>query len=118
MPDKNLQRLWNKHFLTEIYRNIQTFAFKKPKACSSWASRNGTVSFFLTLNRNMFAGKLLKSEKVLAVWTNIKRFSQYFFNFSLCAILANIFTQPPPPTHTHHHHHHLKKASYAPDHAE
>ena len=24
-PDKSFLRLWNKHFLTEIYRNVQTF---------------------------------------------------------------------------------------------
>ena len=28
-PDKILLRLWNKHFLTEIYTNIQTFAFQE-----------------------------------------------------------------------------------------
>ena len=36
-------RLWNKNFLTEIYRNMQTFAFKVLQECSSWASRNGAV---------------------------------------------------------------------------
>ena len=30
-PNKILQRLWNKTFLMETYRNIQTFAFKVPK---------------------------------------------------------------------------------------
>ena len=38
-----LLRLWNKNFLTEIYRNMQTFAFKVLQECSSWASRNGAV---------------------------------------------------------------------------
>ena len=32
-PDKILLRLWNKNFLTEIYRNIQTFAFKVLEEC-------------------------------------------------------------------------------------
>ena len=63
-PDKILLLLWNKNFPTEIYRNIQTFAFKVLQECSSWASRNGTAPFlqmfFLTPNRNMFAGKFVK----------------------------------------------------------
>ena len=50
--DKISLHLWNKHFLTEIYRNIQTFAFKLLQECSSWASRNGAVQmFFLTPNK-------------------------------------------------------------------
>ena len=66
--DKILLRLWNKHFLTEICRNIQTFAFKVLQECSFWVSRNGAVQmFFLTLNRNLFARKFLKSERFLAV---------------------------------------------------
>ena len=64
--DKILTRLWNKNVLTEKYRNIQTFAFKVLQECSSWASRNDANNF-LTLNRNMSAGKLLKSERFLAV---------------------------------------------------
>ena len=55
-----------KIFLAEIYRNMQTFAFKVLQKCSSWASRNGAVQmFFLTSNRNMFAGKFVKSERLL-----------------------------------------------------
>ena len=38
-----LLRLWEKSFLTGIYRNIETFPFKVPQECSSWTSRNGTV---------------------------------------------------------------------------
>ena len=56
-PDKILLLLWNKNFLTELYWNIQTFAFKVLQECSSF--------FFLTPNRNMFSGKLLKSERLL-----------------------------------------------------
>ena len=37
--DKTLLHLWNKHFLTEIYRNIQTFAFKVLQECSSWGGQ-------------------------------------------------------------------------------
>ena len=71
--DKTLLHLWNKHFLTEIYRNIQTFAFKVLQECSSWGSRNGTVQmFFLTPNRNTSAGKFLKTERFLvALWEDI-----------------------------------------------
>ena len=66
--DKILPRLWNKKSLMEIYRIIQTFAFKMLQECSSWASRNGVVQmFFLTPNRSVFAGKFLKSERLLAV---------------------------------------------------
>ena len=67
-PDKILLFPWHKNFLTEIYRNIQTFAFKVFQECSSWASRNGAIQMiFLTPNRNMFAGKFVKSEGFLAV---------------------------------------------------
>ena len=67
-PDKILLRLWNKNFHTEIDRNIQTFAFKVLQECSSWSSRNVAVQmFFLTPNRNIFAGKCLESERFLPV---------------------------------------------------
>ena len=57
-----------KKILTEIYRNMQTFVFKVPQKCSSWASRNGAVQIFsLTPSRNISAGKYLKSERFLAV---------------------------------------------------
>ena len=66
--DKILLRLWNKIFLTDIYRNIQTFAFKVLQECSSWASRNDAAQmFFLTPNRNKFAGKFVKSERFSTV---------------------------------------------------
>ena len=42
-PDQILLRFWNKNFLKEIYRNIQTSTFKVLQECSSWASRNGAV---------------------------------------------------------------------------
>ena len=43
LPDKSLLRPWNKNFLTDIYKNLQTLAFKVLRKYSSWASRNGTV---------------------------------------------------------------------------
>ena len=46
--DKTLLRLWNKNFLTEIYRNTQTFAFKVLQECGSWVSRNGTVQMIFS----------------------------------------------------------------------
>ena len=70
LPDKSFLRLWNKTFFTEIYKNIQTFAFKVFRECSenAWASRNGVVQmFFLTPTRNMFAGKFVKGERLLPV---------------------------------------------------
>ena len=49
----------------EIYRDI--LIFKALQECSSGASRNGVVQmFFLTPNRNMFVGKLVKPERFLA----------------------------------------------------
>ena len=66
--DKTLLRLWNKNFLTEIYRNIKTFAIKVLQECGSWESRNGAVQiFFLTPKRNMCAPKIAKSERFSAV---------------------------------------------------
>ena len=66
--DKILLRVWNKNVFTETYRNIQTFAFKVLQECSSLASRNGTAQmFFLALNRNMFPGKFVRSERFLTV---------------------------------------------------
>ena len=61
IPPTRLKFRTEKNFLTEIYRNVQTFAFQVLRECSSWASRNGTVQmFFLTSTRNMFAGKFVK----------------------------------------------------------
>ena len=76
-PDKILLNLWNKNFLREVYRNIQTFAFKVLQESSSWASGNGAVQmFFLTPNRNMFPGKFVNWEIVLAVF-----WEHFVFNF-------------------------------------
>ena len=57
-PDKNFLRLRNKNFLTELYTNIQTFAFQVLGERSSWASRTGAVQ--------MFAGKFVKWVTLLA----------------------------------------------------
>ena len=67
-PPPTIYCLWNKHFFTEIYRNMQTFAFKVFQECSSWPSRNGAMQmFFLIPNRNMFTTKFVKSERFLVV---------------------------------------------------
>ena len=58
--DKSFLCLWSKNFLTEIYRNIQTFAFHVLRECSFWVPRNRAVQFSLTPTKNMFAGKFLK----------------------------------------------------------
>ena len=81
-PDKILLRLCSKHFLREIYRNIQTFAFKVLQESSSWASGNGAVQmFFLTPNRSIFPGKFVNWENILTVfWEHI------IFNFKEAAI--------------------------------
>ena len=61
----------------QIYRNIQTFAFKVLQESTSWASGNGAVQIlFLTPNSNMLAGKFVSSEGSLAVfWEHL------IFNF-------------------------------------
>ena len=89
-PDKFLPRLRNKHFLTEMYRKIQTFAFKVLQEFSSWALRNGAVQmFFLTPNRKMLAGKFVKWERFLAAlweyiifsvkWVEVVKMSEVFW---------------------------------------
>ena len=88
-PDLILLNLWNKNFLMGIYRNIQTFAFNVLQECSSWTSRNGVVQMFsMTPSRNMFAGKFVKSEKLLTVlwehvifnvkWVEVRKMSEFF----------------------------------------
>ena len=71
--DKILLHLWNKNFLRDIYRNIQTFPFKVLQESSSWASGNGAAQMiFLTPNRNIFAGKFVNWESFLAVfWDHV-----------------------------------------------
>ena len=87
--DKIFLRLWNKNFLTEIYRNIQTFAFKVLQEYSSLASRNDAAQMiFLTPNRNMFAGIFVKSERFLTMlrehiifnvkWVEVRKMSEVF----------------------------------------
>ena len=67
-PDKILLCLWNKNIIKETYRKMQAFTFKVFQECGSWASRNDAVQMlFLTPNRNMLAGKIIKSDSVLAV---------------------------------------------------
>ena len=88
-PDQTSLRVCNKNFLTEVYRNIHTFALKVLQECSSWASRNAAVQIsFLTPNRNMFTGKFVKPEMFLAVlrehiifnvkWTEACKMSEVF----------------------------------------
>ena len=65
--DKTLLRLSNKNFLTKIYRSTQTFAIKVLQEYGSWASRKGAVQmFFLTPNRNMFAGTFAKPKRKIS----------------------------------------------------
>ena len=88
--DKIWLCLWNKNLFTEIYKSIQTFAFKVLQECGSWASRNREVQMsFLTPNRNLFAGIFVKSERFLAVlreyiafninWVEIRKMSEVFW---------------------------------------
>ena len=88
-PDKKFLRIWNKNFITEIYRNIQTFAFQMFWECSSWAFRNSAGQmFFLTHTRDMFVGKLVNWLRFSAVlqkyffynveWVEIQKMSEFF----------------------------------------
>ena len=110
-PDKILLRLWNKTFFREVCKNIQIFGFKVLQGSSSLASGNGAVQmFFLTPNRNMFPGKFVNWEIVLAVfWEhfvfNFKRVeivlaNVFFFNFLSSVNLGgeNFYSAPSPPT--------------------
>ena len=82
-PDKILLRLWNKTFLREIYRNIQTFDFKVLQGKCSWVSGNGAVQMlFLTPNRNMFAARFVNWESFLDVF-----WEPFNFNFKRLDIL-------------------------------
>ena len=66
--DKSILRLLNKNFMTNIYMNIQTFAFQMLRKCSSWTHRNRAVQiFFLAPIKNMFAWKFAKLLRSLAV---------------------------------------------------
>ena len=62
-PDKNLLRLSNKNFISEIYRNIQTFAFQVHQECSSWVSRNGAVQIFSLHQPKTICWKISKVSK-------------------------------------------------------
>ena len=47
---------------------MQTFTFKVFQECGFWASGNDPVQMLFPMpNRNMFAGKFVKSKRVLAV---------------------------------------------------
>ena len=60
-PNKSFLRLWSKNILTEIYRNIPTFAFQVLRECSPWTPRNSVVQKnFKTNQKHFFAGKFLK----------------------------------------------------------
>ena len=79
LPDKSFLCLWNKDFRTEIYRNIQTFAFQVPRACSSWASRNSAEQmFFLISTRKMFL-TVLPQYIFYVEWVGVRKMSEAFW---------------------------------------
>ena len=59
-PEKILLRLWNRYFLTEIYRYIQTFAFKVLEECSSLGSKNDAVQMFSDTKQKSVDWKIRK----------------------------------------------------------
>ena len=86
--DKTLLHLWNKKFLKEIYRTIQTFALQ--------CKYEAVQIFFLTPDRNMFTGKFVKSEMFLAVlWEhiilNVKEFEFCKMRERNCIVKRAIF---------------------------
>ena len=98
---KTLLRLWNKIFFTEMYRNIQTFAFKVLQECSFCKSKNEAVQmFFLTPNRKMVTGKFVKWERFLVVlrehiffnveWVEVHKMSEVFWAKLYCK-MSKIF---------------------------
>ena len=86
--DKSFQGFWNKNFLTEIYRSIQTFASQVHWECSAWASRSGEVQmFFQTPTSKMFAGKFVKR------WVykvEVRKMSEVFWAKLYCK-MSNLF---------------------------
>ena len=87
-PDRTFSEKY--FFFKEIYRNIQTFAFKVLQECSCWAPKNGVVQiFFLARKRNMFAGNFVKSERFLFAfrehiiftvkWVDVRKMSEVFW---------------------------------------
>ena len=80
---KVLLCLRNKNFLTEIYRNIQTFAFKVLQKCSSWASRNGAAQMFFSDSEQKHAW--WKICKVRKVFDCVAR--AYYFQFQMSKVV-------------------------------
>ena len=89
-PTTRENLLWKIIFFKEIYRNIQTFAFKVLQDCSCWAPKNSVVQiFFLARKRNMFAGNFVKSERFLFAlrdhiifnvkWVDVRKMSEVFW---------------------------------------
>ena len=109
-PDKTLLRFWNKNFFREIYRNIQTFAFKVLQESSSWVSGNGAVqSFFSDTKQKHVCWKICKLSFLAVFWEHIilkfqraeiRKKSQVFWtklyckmsDLSRCFLLALRFT--------------------------
>ena len=86
---------WNKNFLTEICRNMQTLALKVLQECSFGASGRAAVQmFFLTPNSNIIAEKFVNSERLLAVlqehiifnvkWVEVRKMSEVFWAKLYC----------------------------------
>ena len=76
LPDKSFLLLWNKGFLMEIYKNIQTFAFEVLRKCSSWASRNGAVQMFFWHEPETVCRKI--------EWVEVRKMSEIFWGNLYC----------------------------------
>ena len=99
--DKILRCLWDKHFLTKICRNIQIFFFKELQERSSLGCQEMAECkcFFLTHQRNMFAGNFVKWEGFLVVfqehlifnvkWIELHKMSEVFWAKLYCKVTLN-----------------------------
>ena len=90
-PDKTLLHLWNKSFLKEIFRNIQTFAFKVLQECNSWTSRNGAVQYFFWHQTKTWLLENLWSQKYFWLcwgsnvkWVEVRKMSDAFWAKLYC----------------------------------
>ena len=75
-----------RNFWTEIYRNMQIFAFQVLQEHSSWASKNSAVQmFFLTLtSRKMFLVVLQEYIFYNVDWVEVRKISEGFWTKLYC----------------------------------
>ena len=74
-----------RNFWTEIYRNMQIFAFQVLQEHSSWASKNGAVQmFFLIPTRKIFLAVLQEYVFYNVDWVEVHKISEGFWTKLYC----------------------------------